>query len=61
MSEVLGQPRAVAALAFGASIASHGFNLFALGQPVGKDDARSRVSRAPRGDRVRASRPLLRL
>jgi lon-related putative ATP-dependent protease len=33
LSEVLGQPRAVAALEFGASIASHGFNLFALGQP----------------------------
>ena len=33
LSEVLGQPRAVAALAFGASIASQGFNLFALGQP----------------------------
>jgi hypothetical protein len=31
LSEVLGQPRAVAALAFGASIASQGFNLFALG------------------------------
>lgn len=33
LSEVLGQPRAVAALAFGASIACQGFNLFALGQP----------------------------
>ena len=33
LSEVLGQPRAVAALAFGASIASQGFNLFVLGQP----------------------------
>jgi predicted ATP-dependent protease len=33
LSEVLGQPRAVAALAFGASITSHGFNLFALGEP----------------------------
>ncbi len=33
LSEVLGQPRAVAALEFGASMASHGFNLFALGQP----------------------------
>lgn len=33
LSEVLGQPRAVAALAFGASMASQGFNLFALGQP----------------------------
>jgi hypothetical protein len=33
LSEVLGQPRAVAALAFGASIASQGFNPFALGQP----------------------------
>ena len=33
LSEVLGQPRAVAALEFGVSIASHGFNLFALGQP----------------------------
>jgi hypothetical protein len=33
LSEVLGQPRAVAALEFGASVASHGFNLFALGQP----------------------------
>ena len=30
---MLGQPRAVAALAFGASIASQGFNRFALGQP----------------------------
>ena len=33
LSEVLGQPRAVAALEFGTSIASHGFNVFALGQP----------------------------
>lgn len=33
LTEVLGQPRAVAALEFGADIASHGFNLFALGQP----------------------------
>ena len=33
LEEVLGQPRAIAALGFGASIASHGFNLFALGQP----------------------------
>lgn len=33
LAEVLGQPRAVAALEFGASIASHGFNLFALGLP----------------------------
>ena len=33
LNEVLGQPRAVAALAFGAGIASQGFNLFALGQP----------------------------
>jgi predicted ATP-dependent protease len=33
LSEVLGQPRAVAALEFGASISSPGFNLFALGQP----------------------------
>lgn len=33
LQEVLGQPRAVAALEFGTSIASHGFNLFALGQP----------------------------
>jgi lon-related putative ATP-dependent protease len=33
LGEVLGQPRAVAALAFGASIGSPGFNLFALGQP----------------------------
>jgi lon-related putative ATP-dependent protease len=32
LGEVLGQPRAVAALEFGASMASHGFNLFALGQ-----------------------------
>jgi len=33
LSEVLGQPRAVAALAFGATMTSKGFNLFALGQP----------------------------
>jgi predicted ATP-dependent protease len=33
LSEVLGQPRAVAAFAFGTSINSPGFNLFALGQP----------------------------
>src|SRR5579862_7196455 len=33
LSEVLGQPRAVAAFAFGTSIQSPGFNLFALGQP----------------------------
>src|SRR5579872_2076514 len=33
LSEVLGQPRAVAAFAFGAHVASPGFNLFALGQP----------------------------
>ena len=32
LSEVLGQPRAVAAFAFGTSITSPGFNLFALGQ-----------------------------
>src|SRR5579884_670526 len=32
LNEVLGQPRAVAAFAFGTSIASPGFNLFALGQ-----------------------------
>src|SRR3974390_3276516 len=31
LTEVLGQPRAVAALSFGTSIASHGFNLFAMG------------------------------
>ncbi len=33
LSEVLGQPRAVAALELGTGIDSHGFNLFALGQP----------------------------
>jgi len=33
LSEVLGQPRAVAAFAFGTGIASAGFNLFAMGQP----------------------------
>jgi lon-related putative ATP-dependent protease len=33
LTEVLGQPRAVAALELGAAISSHGFNLFALGQP----------------------------
>jgi lon-related putative ATP-dependent protease len=32
LSEVLGQPRAVAAFAFGTNINSPGFNLFALGQ-----------------------------
>ena len=32
LTGVLGQPRAVAALEFGAAISSHGFNLFALGQ-----------------------------
>lgn len=32
LTEVLGQPRAVAALSFGVSIPSHGFNLFAMGQ-----------------------------
>ncbi len=32
LTEILGQPRAVAALSFGTSIASHGFNLFAMGQ-----------------------------
>lgn len=32
LSEVLGQPRAVAAFAFGTNISSPGFNLFALGQ-----------------------------
>lgn len=31
LTEVLGQPRAVAALSFGTSIASHGFNVFAMG------------------------------
>lgn len=31
LTGVLGQPRALAALEFGAGIASHGFNLFALG------------------------------
>ena len=30
---MLGQPRAVAALEFGVGMASHGFNLFALGLP----------------------------
>ena len=33
LQEVLGQPRAVAALEFGVVMASHGFNLFALGLP----------------------------
>jgi lon-related putative ATP-dependent protease len=33
VQEVLGQPRAVAALEFGVGMASHGFNLFALGLP----------------------------
>jgi len=33
LKEVLGQPRALAALEFGTAIASHDFNLFALGQP----------------------------
>ncbi len=33
LTGVLGQPRAVAALEFGAGIPSQGFNLFALGQP----------------------------
>jgi lon-related putative ATP-dependent protease len=33
LTEILGQPRAVQALAFGTSMASHGFNLFALGLP----------------------------
>jgi lon-related putative ATP-dependent protease len=33
LDEVLGQPRAVAALEFGTGIASHGFNIFALGLP----------------------------
>ncbi|MEW5974947.1 MAG: ATP-binding protein [Acidobacteriota bacterium] len=33
LGEVLGQPRAVAALEFGSRVASHGFNLFALGLP----------------------------
>jgi lon-related putative ATP-dependent protease len=33
VQEVLGQPRAVAALEFGVNMASHGFNLFALGLP----------------------------
>lgn len=33
LKEVLGQPRAVAALEFGTGMASHGFNLFALGLP----------------------------
>lgn len=33
LAEVLGQPRAVAALEFGIGIASHGFNLFAAGVP----------------------------
>ena len=33
LNEVLGQPRAVSALAFGTTITSHGFNVFALGLP----------------------------
>src|SRR5262245_23776087 len=33
LTEVLGQPRALAALDFGTAIASHDFNLFVLGQP----------------------------
>src|SRR5512143_1190050 len=33
LQEVLGQPRALAALEFGVGMASHGFNLFALGLP----------------------------
>src|SRR5512136_2668668 len=33
LEEVIGQPRAVAALEFGVGMASHGFNLFALGLP----------------------------
>jgi lon-related putative ATP-dependent protease len=33
LTEVLGQPRAVAALELGVSMAAHGFNLFALGLP----------------------------
>jgi lon-related putative ATP-dependent protease len=33
LAEVLGQPRAVAALEFGAGMAGHGFNLFAAGVP----------------------------
>ena len=33
LREVLGQPRAVAALEFGVGMASHGFNVFALGLP----------------------------
>jgi len=33
LTDVLGQPRAVAAMEFGVSMASHGFNLFALGLP----------------------------
>lgn len=33
LGEVIGQPRAVAALEFGLEITSHGFHLFALGQP----------------------------
>ena len=33
LNGVLGQPRAVSALAFGTSITSQGYNLFALGQP----------------------------
>ncbi len=33
LEEILGQPRALAALEFGVGMASHGFNLFALGLP----------------------------
>ncbi|HNY38762.1 MAG TPA: AAA family ATPase [Bryobacteraceae bacterium] len=33
LGEFIGQPRAVAALEFGLDITSHGFHLFALGQP----------------------------
>lgn len=33
LGQVIGQPRAVAALEFGLEITSHGFHLFALGQP----------------------------
>ena len=33
LGEFIGQPRAVAALEFGLEITSHGFHLFALGQP----------------------------
>jgi predicted ATPase with chaperone activity len=33
LTEVLGQPRAVEALAFGTLMASHGFNVLAVGLP----------------------------